>query len=390
MSRVSLYFFAGDFSDVLRRYHAGEEQIYQTHNEVARLLLDLTNAGLEVTIFSLVTPRASTDDPIPGLRVVGLGSASYQSNGVLRAAVAGDNAEKVVVHFPNMELLTATMRSPARAISLLANSYNGHGLRAVLERRRVAQVLNSPRFEWVSNHCLPATEHLASMGVHRSKLVPWDVPHPRRPDQVEAKRLPTRRPFTVMYAGSVVESKGVGDLIRATALLRRRGLDVCCTLAGNGDLDAMAATAVAEGVADRVEFVGLIGNDNVADRMRAADLVVVPSRRQYTEGFPLTMFEALASRTPIVCSDHPMFRAHLIDGRTASVFPSGEAGAFAAAMERTLTTPALYERLSLAATDTWSALEGPADWRTLLRNWLTDTNDSWIRDRALDRARVVG
>ena len=61
------------------------------------------------------------------------------------------------------------------------------------------------------------------------------------------------------------------------------------------------------GVSDQLDFRGLVPNGEVFDLFRKADVVVVPSHREYAEGFPLTMFEAMGSRTPIVCSDHPMF-----------------------------------------------------------------------------------
>ena len=118
--------------------------------------------------------------------------------------------------------------------------------------------------------------------------------------------------------------------------------------------------------------------------MAAADLVIVPSRTAYPEGFPLTMFEAIASRTPIVCSDHPMLRPVMLDGRNASVFPAGDYRALAAAILRTLTNPALYEALSNNALSTWQALKGPADWRTMIVKWVVEGRSSpWLHDHML-------
>ena len=65
-------------------------------------------------------------------------------------------------------------------------------------------------------------------------------------------------------------------------------------------------------ISSLLNFLGLVGNNDVFSMMTAADLIVVPSRTAYPEGFPLTMFEAIASRTPIVCSDHPMLRPVMI------------------------------------------------------------------------------
>jgi glycosyltransferase involved in cell wall biosynthesis len=118
---------------------------------------------------------------------------------------------------------------------------------------------------------------------------------------------------------------------------------------------------------------------------RTADLVAVPSHREYTEGFPLTMFEAIASRTPIVCSDHPMFVPVIKDGIHAAVFRAGDVSGFAAAIGRVLSDAALYSRLSNNAALTWEALKGPADWRTLISKWILEGNEShWIKSHMLD------
>ncbi len=129
----------------------------------------------------------------------------YANSGLLHEAVAKDKSDAIVAHFPNMELLRAVMAGKNRAMAVLANSYNRKGPKAWLERRRVARLLNSPRLELVSNHCLPATNHLASFGVDRAKLIPWDVPHRFDPKDVAAEDArsrvkPSRLPLRVRYA----------------------------------------------------------------------------------------------------------------------------------------------------------------------------------------------
>lgn len=391
MNGVSIYFYAGDFVDVLRRYDEGRQQIYQTHNEVARLIHELLAAGQRVTVYSFVTPERRDERPIDGLRVVSLGAKVYSTTGLLRAAVMDDDAEAIVAHFSNPELLRATIATKSRAIAVMATSYNRKGIRSTLGKWKVVSLLNNHRLELVSNHCLPATEHLASIGVRREKLIPWDVAHPIDPVLYQPKALIIRRRFEAAYVGAIVEDKGISDLIRAIALLRRQSIELHCTLAGLGEIDAMQALSKALGVSDLLTFVRLIGNTEAYNLMMAADLVVVPSRTEYPEGFPLTMFEAIASRTPIVCSNHPMFRDLLIDGRNASVFPAGDYQAFAAAMRRTLTDPTLYATLSKNAPLTWAALKGPADWRTMIFKWVVEGASSpWIRDHMLTAIKAAG
>jgi glycosyltransferase involved in cell wall biosynthesis len=381
---VSFYFFAGDFADVLHRYERQEQQIYQTHNELARMVHDLLNAGHRINLFSFITKNRSEEFPLKGLKIVSLGAANYSTPSLLKSAVEKDDAEAIVAHFGNLELLRAVSRFSGRAIAILANSYNKTGLRAALEKYRVVTLLNNKRFELVSNHCLPATEQLSKIGVERSKLIAWDIHHPFTPISNVPKVVVPRFKYELFYVGAIIADKGVTDLVRAIALLRKRGLEVHCSLAGHGDLNALTSLAAQLGVPDLFSLLGLLGNNEIFNLMKASDLVAVPTRTIYPEGFPLVLFEAIASRTPIVCSDHPMFRPVLHDAQNASVFPAGDYVSFADAIERTLSDPGLYARLSIAAISTWEALKGPADWRTMLTKWVNEgVSAEWIQKHKL-------
>ena len=71
-------------------------------------------------------------------------------------------------------------------------------------------------------------------------------------------------------------------------------------------METFAALAKTLHVDDRVGFSGLLGHDAVLAHMRDAAVVVVPSHHDYAEGFPMTIYETLCSRTPLVASDHPV------------------------------------------------------------------------------------
>lgn len=380
---VAIFFYAGDFCDVLRRHSEGAQQIYATHDEVARLILDLRAKDVDVTIYSYVTDTAKDETPMKGVRVVSLGTTGV-NHGVLKAAVESVSADTIVAHFSYPELLIAAIKSGKRVFAGLANSYNQTGIKQYLRRKRIAHILNNDRIRMVTNHCVPATRHLADIGVAREKLIPWDVPHPYQPADYSPKQLTPKDWFQVAYAGSIAELKGVGDLIRAMAFLKNDGLNVRASFAGLGDIEGMTALASSLGIADHVDFRGIVGNELVFEMFREADIVAVPSRTAYPEGFPLTMFEAIASRSPIVCSDHPMFTPILADGHNCTMFKSGDANGFAEAIRRVLSDSTLYRTLSESAPDTWEALRGPADWRTLLTKWITEGEHSpWLDDYKL-------
>jgi glycosyltransferase involved in cell wall biosynthesis len=86
---------------------------------------------------------------------------------------------------------------------------------------------------------------------------------------------------------------------------------------------------------------------------------MIPSRNYYPEGFPLTIFEALKSRTPIIASDHPMFRGFLEHRKSAMVFSSGHAEGLANSIRELISHPDLYAGLSANAEQVWQTLQLP-------------------------------
>lgn len=384
MTDVSLYLAAGDISDALRRAEDGRSQVYQAHNDMVRLIQDLRACNVRINVYSFIGSERREETLADGSRIINLGAKEFSATSLLRAAVEADNVHAIIAHFSHPELLHAAAASGSRVLVLLADSYNSTGIRSTLRRWKAAYLLNNPHFELIGNHCLPATEHLAHIGVRPEKLIAYDFVHPFQPSTQVPKDLVPRRPFEAVYAGSIIESKGIPELIRAIALLRKEGIEMRCSLAGLGDIEAMQALGAALSISDLLSFRHLVANTEVFNMMSAADLVVVPSRPEYPEGFPLTIFEGIASRTPIVCSDHPMFRQVMVDSRNASVFRAGNYKSFASAIRRTLIDPVLYAALSKNAALTWEALKGPADWRTLLLKWIVEGSSSpWISEHML-------
>jgi glycosyltransferase involved in cell wall biosynthesis len=100
----------------------------------------------------------------------------------------------------------------------------------------------------------------------------------------------------LLAVGLLYEAKGFDVLLAALARLPGEQL----RLVGDGPLrGALEAEATRLGVADRVEFHGLAPKSGVAQLMRRARLVVVPSRFE-TSG--VVAIEALATGTPVVAS----------------------------------------------------------------------------------------
>ena len=370
ISSVSFYFYAGDFRSAIENYRHNKEQTYATHGEIAQLVHQLSAAGVAVRLCSFDTPEKTSVKLSSLIEIVSLGGRSHNDWMLIRDAVRSDPSDAIIPHFPHPTLLSATIARKVPAAVVLADSYNRTGLKARVRKFLAAWQLNNPAFEFVANHCEPSTVALAEMGVHKDKLVAWDVPHRFLPHSVSSKTAWSEGDLTIAYAGSVTEEKGVFDLVRAVALLAKGGQTARLKIAGSGDLIKLRALAGELNVANLVDALGVIGNAEVFDLFRVSDVVVVPSRTSFPEGFPLTMFEAIASRTPIVCSDHPMFRPIMVDRVNAMTYTSGDAIQLASAITALFAEPKLYEKLSDAAEGSWAKLSNTCDWQTLLLDWI--------------------
>lgn len=107
-----------------------------------------------------------------------------------------------------------------------------------------------------------------------------------------------RRPGPVrcLAVARLVERKGLGDLIRAVALLERGRFELEI-VGGGADERVLRDLAAGLGVARDVHFTGALSRPEVARRYRDADLFTLPSS---AESFGNVFAEALASGLPIV------------------------------------------------------------------------------------------
>nr|PZN13871.1 MAG: hypothetical protein DIU78_26805 [Pseudomonadota bacterium] len=242
--------------------------------------------------------------------------------------------------------LTAQRYRCLAAFSGSIPNADGSPFRKVLTRARNAMVafhLNQECFEWVGSYGVGSCRKLVEAGVDANKVIPWDflVEHDSGNLPVKALRAEPAGGYRLCYVGSIQPEKGVGDLIEAVAHLKSIGFPVRAAIVGVDGAGYASDLVRRHGVADEVDLVGLVPNDRIEPLMHESDVVVVPSHPEYPEGFPLVIHHALRARTPIVASDHPMFRAHLRAGRDALLFPAKNAQALADGIYELLTDPEL-------------------------------------------------
>ena len=215
---------------------------------------------------------------------------------------------------------------------------------------------------------------MQEIGVNPDKILPWDWPFDGFLSDVKPRKINLNvKGIKIFYAGSLTENKGVGDLIDAVALLDTRGVSVWLKIAGDGEMNRFKQQSEKLNIEDRVEFLGLVSTSYVADAMREADVVAVPSRREYPEGFPKTINEALSARTPLVVSDHPVFQSRLKHRSSAMIFKSGEVDDLADCIEELRKRPELYSSLSESAHEVLESLQIPLKWGDLIWDWVNES-----------------
>ncbi|MGC4892423.1 glycosyltransferase family 4 protein [Micromonospora sp. DT31] len=146
-----------------------------------------------------------------------------------------------------------------------------------------------------------------------------------------------------------------GHDVLAAALAEVADLDWTCDWVGPLDRDRafvgrLRGRLTATGLADRVRLTGPRVGPDLATTYAAADLLVLPSRR---ETYGMVVTEALARGVPVLAGDTgglPATLGRAPDGdRPGLLVPTDDPGATAAALRRWLTDPGLRERLRRAA-----------------------------------------
>ena len=387
--RFTIVQYAGDYREAFERLSAGGKETYYAQRHSVDFVGSLARRLEQVAVICAVSDTPYDAVLANGVRAVGAGLRPGFDPAALLPFVARTEPNRLSINSPLAPVLRWARRNLIRTIVPLADSFNAGGLRAAIRHRLLARQLNDPLIEWVGNHGISACLSLAGIGVRADKIVPWDWPPAHRPTDYPSRNLTGDGPRKVFYVGSLSQAKGVGDLLAATARLRGQGYPVSLTLAGRDADGSMAARARALAIEDAVTFLGVVANEDVPQLMREADLVVIPSRHDYPEGLPLTIYEALSARTPIVASDHPMFRNALTDGESAVIFRAGDVNQLAAAIVKVLDDPALYQALSASSEDAWNRIQLPVTMGAFVAAWLEDTVPArqWLSSHSLNSGR---
>lgn len=179
------------------------------------------------------------------------------------------------------------------------------------------------------------------MGVETARFVP-------------APGVPRSGPLQLITVGRLALCKGHRHALAAIRRLldQRSGasaIDVRYDLVGQGpDRAAIEADVARLGLSDRVRFLGSLGEDQIAERLRQSHAFVLSSVG-VGEASPVAVMEAMASGLPVICSRIGGTADMIDDGVDGLLVDQGDEAGLAHAMARLHDGDAFRMALGLAA-----------------------------------------
>lgn len=150
----------------------------------------------------------------------------------------------------------------------------------------------------------------------------------------------------ILFVGRLTEEKGVLHFLRALTLLEDRPWRA--DVAGEGPLEATARSLVdAEGMSDRIRFLGALAPDQLAEAYRSCSMVVMPSL--VPESFGLVGVEAMTFARPVVAFPSGGIGQWLDHGVTGLAAARGSVDSLAGNIRTLLENPSLRQDMGLNA-----------------------------------------
>ena len=166
---------------------------------------------------------------------------------------------------------------------------------------------------------------------------------PREEWQSEQTRDPAADPAgrpaggTIGFIGRIDEPrKGLPVLMRALPRILAERPGTRLLVAGRGD-EQEAVASLPEAMRDRVEFLGMVSDEDKARLLRSVDLYVAPNLGG--ESFGIILVEAMSAGAPVLASDLDAFVQVLDQGEAGELFANEDADELALAAVRLLGDP---------------------------------------------------
>jgi glycosyltransferase involved in cell wall biosynthesis len=224
-------------------------------------------------------------------------------------AASRENLLRSQERFGAVDLIHAHASFPAALVAMelaselgvpyVVTEHTGEALRHRLERSQIGRRALGEALQRASALIAVSqtlARRLAQAGISATDVIPNVVDE----DLFTPAGPPTSAPPRAFALGRLVDEKGIGRLIAATASLRRSGFAVELRIGGDGPRRGQwERDALRLGLDGTVSFLGSLTREAVRDEMRACSCFVLPSE---SESFGVVCIEALACGRPVVAT----------------------------------------------------------------------------------------
>jgi glycosyltransferase involved in cell wall biosynthesis len=185
-----------------------------------------------------------------------------------------------------------------------------------------------------------ARRSFLQMGIAPEKV--YVIPYGVRLDHFTRTAEPPQNSFEVLFAGQVSLRKGIPYLLQAFARLKHPNKRLTIAGAIQDDIRALLSTLPA----DNVVFTGSLAQPQLAKRMSASHVLVLPS---IEEGLALVQGQAMACGCPVLATTATGAEDLFTDGKQGFIVPDRDTDALTQRMQQIADDPALQKKLSEAA-----------------------------------------
>jgi glycosyltransferase involved in cell wall biosynthesis len=166
---------------------------------------------------------------------------------------------------------------------------------------------------------------------------------------VERKTASQNSKLKIISVGSLFECKGFDILIEACRILRDRGVDFECTIAGGGPLETnLRSQAASHMLQGKIKFTGYITQNELIPLYQQADVFALPIRLAIHWGIPNVVIEAMAAGIPVITGTLPSIPEIIRDGVSGFIIPEEDPQALADKLMLLAQNPELRQQISEA------------------------------------------
>ena len=366
---VSIVFIQfGNYLEAFTNFELGVPEKYYAQKHSVEYVSKLTQIFNQVTVVCL-SSEYEYQLLANGVGVIGLDINNLKSSN-LTDTIKSFSPSHIVCRTPNIAVLRYALKNEIKLLPILADSFPKSNLKQWVKRRFLASILNDPKIKFVGNHSINASKSLVEIGVDVKKVIPWDWPHHITPEMFNPKQRCSNDP-QLFYAGQISKLKGVYDLVDAVAMLNKI-TPVKLKIAGNDKEQKLAEYIRIRKLEESIELLGLVPQNSVVNYMVEADMVVIPSRHEYPEGLPMTFYEGLLSRTPVIISNHKMLINKIDNRKSGLIFEASNPDSLAKVCLQLISDPILYSTISYNSSKAWHALKIKVEWSELVDHFIEE------------------